>query len=264
MEKTNMKILIACLAAAILWPTSSAHAIGTITPVTPQERAALHREDLLTQAGEDALLSDNYVGAEKNFRAVLKLDRWDSQAYQGIAESLLGQHRPAEAVPVYKALIYRDPLKWSSTASETRALMGYAIALCQAGNWTEAVAIYEKALPDAQYGDAPKLDIHFDPDTPMPDQLQVIAHVAIGLQYFGGGEDKEALMEFGKGLRLDPDSVFANYYYGYGWGAMSPGDKAKFGSEQQAKAALQKAVKLGKGPVKSAAQKALQVASRAK
>jgi len=258
-----MKLLIACLAVAILWQSSPAHAIGEITPMTSQERATLHQEDVLSQAGEDALRAGNYLDAEKNFRGINSLDRWDAEAYRGVAEALAGQGRYGEAVHVYQALIYQDPFKWSSVVAETRVQMGYAAALGQAGRWSEAVAVYEKALPDVpQVG--PSINIHFDPRVPMPALLQSIAHIACGMQYTGNGENKAAFQAFAKAVQAAPDSDLANFCYGYGWQRLDPKDKAKALNEEQARAAFAKAAKLGKGEVKKAAQKALLVVMKSK
>jgi len=59
----------------------------------------------------------------------------------------------------------------------------------------------------------------------------------------------------GMASHLAPDSPFANYYYGYGWQVLDP--KAKMLHQEQAKAAFAKAVQLGKGDLKKAAEKAL-------
>ncbi len=140
--------------------------------------------------------------------------------------------------------------------------MGFANLLSQTGQWAEAISVYEKAIPDSAYGDAPKMNVHFDPQVPMPLQLQAMAHVATGIEYTERGETIKAFTEFEKGLVLAPDSAFANYYYGYGWQQLSPAERAQFGTAAQAKAALQKASRIGKGAVRNAATHALQVAMR--
>lgn len=251
------KLLLALLVAAS-WGMMPALAIDGVTANTPQEMSGLHQEDLLNAAGEESLKSGRYVEAEKDFRAINSLDRFDAGAYRGIGEALTGQGRLAEAVQAYQILIYQDPFKWSSIAQDTRTLMHYAILLSETGRWPEAVSVYEKALPTTpNFGDVPITDIHFDPRVPMPTQLQTVAHIASGLEYFGGGEKKDAFREFNEASLLVPDSAFANYYYGFGWRNLDPKERAKIGSEQQAKAALQKAILLGKADVKIAARKVL-------
>ena len=85
----------------------------------------------------------------------------------------------------------------------------------------------------------------------------------------GFGQDNEeknqaAMREYAAALSLEPNWDLANYYYGYGWQQLSPAERAHLGLAQEAKAqeALHKAVKIGKGLVKAAAQKALRVAMK--
>ncbi len=243
-------------------PPASPSQIG-ITANTAEEMLVLQQEDLLNEAGENALLVKHYEEAEADYRAIQSIDALDAGAYQGLGEALTGQGRVKEAIQAYQTLIYKDPFKWSSIAQEVRTQMYYAALLGQTGHWTEAVSIYEKALANVpKFGDTPLAETHFNPRLPMPTQLWTMAHIASGLQWQGSGENKAAFIEFGKAMSLDSDSVFANYYYGYGWQRLDPKDKAKIENAQQAKAALEKAVKLGKPDVKKAAQKALLVAAK--
>lgn len=100
---------------------------------------------------------------------------------------------------------------------------------------------------------------------PEPTALATAIHITRGLVYnatpdwAGDSQNKEAAAEYGKALQLAPDSPLTNYYYyyGVGWQQLSPAERAKIGNIQQAKAALRKAVLLGKGDVKKAAQRAL-------
>ena len=234
-----------------------------ITANTPEEVLVLQQEDLLNDAGEKALRAGHYEEAETDYRTIQSIDALDAGAYQGLGEALAGQGRVREALQAYQTLIYKDPFKWSSIAQEVRTQMYYAALLGQTGHWVEAVSIYEKALPNVpKFGDTPLAEAHFNPRLPMPTQLWTMAHIASGLQWQGSGENKAAFIEFSKAISLDSDSAFANYYFGYGWQRLDPKDKANFGNAQQAKAALEKAVKLGKPDVKEAAQKALLVAAK--
>jgi hypothetical protein len=102
-----------------------------------------------------------------------------------------------------------------------------------------------------------------------PAALQASAHIALGLcatfgSYSFGTNHAIAMSEFDKACHLQPDAPLTNYYYGYGWQNLAPNDRVKLINEQQAKAALQKAVRLGKGAVKEAAQKALLMAMKIK
>ena len=91
-----------------------------------------------------------------------------------------------------------------------------------------------------------------------------MAHVVLGIKYSVNGQSGKAFEDISKGVALSPVSSFANFHYGYSWQHLPAADKAKFGTEQQAKAALLKAVRIGKGDVKKAAQKALMVAMKPK
>jgi len=135
--------------------------------------------------------------------------------------------------------------------------MKYALLLSQTNQQAEAIRIYQKALlvvPDITERTITRFP---DATTLAPREFQASVHIALGLcASFGVGSDK-AMAEFAKARQLEPASSLTNYYYGYGWQRLAPAVRAKYGTPQQAKAALQKAVKLGKGDVKLAAAKAL-------
>ena len=65
------------------------------------------------------------------------------------------------------------------------------------------------------------------------------------------------MVEYTKALQLAPDNALINYFYGVGWQKLSPTERAKFGTVQQAKAHLRKAEKVGNANVKAAALRAL-------
>ena len=222
---------------------------------------AQHSDDIASQ-GDMYLKQGNFQAADESFRTALEVAKSSAtginpRATRGLAEALVGEGKTAEADQMYRTLIYEEPLKWSSYAQETRTMMRFAVLLSQTGKWSEATSVYKNALSKATFEDAPKLDANFDPQIPMPLLLQAMAHTAIGLEYSGHADNTAAFAEYNKGMQLQPDNPFVNYYYGIGWQRLSPADRAKFGTAQQAKAALQKAVLIGNADVKKAAQKAL-------
>ena len=251
-------------------PGGQASHIELLNNNTPQQKAEAKRQEIalqqssaLNDAGEKRLEQQQFPAAEDDFREALRLFPGIPAPYAGLADALEDQGRFAEALDTYRTL-FTYPSTISSTVQETRTRMGYAIALSQAGQWEEAVALYEKTIPSVPNdGDTLLNDIHFDSDVPMPDQLQSRAYVARGLENLGHGQYKRAFLNFTKAVHADSSSALANYYYGYSWGDLDSKDKQTLGGKQQARAALHKAVKLGKGPVKLAAQKALQVAINA-
>lgn len=237
-------------------------AMGEVDPALVA--VAQHSEDIAAQ-GDEYLKQGSYRAAEAAFQASLEVAKSSAtginpRATRGLAEALIGEGRLAEADQTYRTLIYQEPLKWSSVAEESRTLMKFAALLSQTGHWVEATGVYKQALSKAVYGDAPKLDVDFDPQTPMPLLLQALAHIAIGLEYSAHADSTAAFAEYRKGNQLQPDNALTNYYYGTGWQRLGPTDRLKFGTAQQARAALQKAVKIGNANVKAAALRALKSA----
>lgn len=229
----------------------------TVVPESPEETAAVQKSYDFVSEGEKLLASGNYSAAEQDFRAALAIKDWNVTADPGLAEALASQGRTQEALQVYRSLVYQYPANLSSDAQSARTLMRFASLLSQTGQWSEAVPLYNYALARADFGDAPKLDAHFDPQTPMPLELQALSHIAVGMEYGGHADNKKSFAEFTQALQLAPDMGLTNYYYGVGWQKLSPTERVKFGTAQQAKAALQKAVKIGNAEVKAAAAKAL-------
>ena len=118
-------------------------------------------------------------------------------------------------------------------------------------------------MPIIHDKDVMRANSHFSSEVPDFPTLAAAIHVAYGMvfssesNWAAQSQDTEAVGEYSKALQLAPNSPLANYCYGQGWQKLSPAERKQFGTAQQAKAALQKAVKLGKGGVKLAAAKAL-------
>ena len=256
-----MKILLISslfVLTASLLPVSPILATKYSGEFSPAQMIPIRRSAELVNAGEDACKLGNYEAAESDFKAAKLLMEENFAADRGLAEALTGEGNSEEAVQVYQTLLTPNPHIGSSITQEVRTQMGFAIVLSRTGRWQEAVAVYEKALPTAShFGDAPKIDIHFDPQVPMPAQLQALAHVAIGIEYTGYSDTERAFSEYEKAIQSDPNSAFTNYYYGYGWHSLDPKDQVRITHAQQAQAALEKAVKIGNADVKAAAAKAL-------
>ena len=177
-------------------------------PMSPELKAAELRAGQLNDEGNVLLSNGQYAAAEATFREALALWPDRGTPYAGLAEALDAQGREQDALAAYRTLFDRFAML-DSAVNETRTKMGYAIALSRAGQWAEAVAVYEKALPDSDGYFGPKIDTHFDPRVPMPSQLQALAHVASGAQY-NGNDPRRAFLHYAQALRLDPDSPFTN------------------------------------------------------
>ena len=183
-------------------------------------------------------------------------------AEEVLAASLEAQGEDHQALEEYHKMVVDGGAKYP------RVLVPYAQLLLKSGKWAEAVAVYNfdpgkpkpgSDLPDWAEG-------RFSPDVPKPRAFAVALHIARGQIYSntpdwaGERQNTEAMAEYEKALALEPDSARANFFYGFGWKRLSPDERGKYGTEQQAKAALLKAVRIGKGDVKKAAEKELRVA----
>ena len=259
--------------------------------LTPQEKA--HSEAVLAhlnemdRAGFEALQAKDFVAAEDFFRESIETCPQPDN-YFHLGEALSGQKRIPEAIAAYRAGVYKrhpDGMPYTIAAFMNEAgknapydpnaqicpgniatmyWMQYALLLSQTGQGAEAAVIYQKALPDVPDVRGDDGAALLEAATPSPEALQAAAHVSVGLcaTFFTNHDD--AMREFDKAQRLQPDSALTNYFYAYGWKNLTPAERGKYGTEQQAKAALLKAIRLGKGEVKKAAQKALMVAMKPK
>ncbi len=227
----------------------------------PEYLARIQDYNAELSSAKASLQAGNYAQAEQGFRAAIA-DDWGDGPYIGLAETLVAEGRTVEALQTYYA--YFHPAVGSFQGGGTidpKVNLEYALLLNQNGQWMEAVDHYNAALPDLVKWDY-KASLRFDAAAPQPAALAAAAHIGLGLydnviEFSEPGGNTKALQEYNAALRLAPDWDAANYYYGYGWQHLSPTERAKFGTMQQAKAHLQKAEKTGNANVKAAAQKVL-------
>ena len=238
----------------------------------PISAEALARQDEAAQMCRHAAIDlhlGNYAQAEEEARQADALDLLAGVPQEVLAAALEAQGKDQEALQAYRSL---------AMGGQTRDLLPYAQLLLKSGQWAQAVAVYNQVLPHlpdvgphpetpiVHDGDLIRASSHFTPDVPEPAALATALHITRGMVYnttpgwAGTGQDTEAMAEYAKALQTAPGNALANYYYGVGWHKLSPTDRAKFGTAQQAKAALQKAVKIGNANVKAAALKALKSA----
>jgi tetratricopeptide (TPR) repeat protein len=231
------------------------------TPSQQKERQAITTQVLeLIDDATAAMNAGQYADAEVDARQAVSLDAGWGNGEELLAASLYAQGKTQEALQQYQTVVEHYD-------QQPRNELPYAQLLLQTGHWQQAVAAYNKALSSLGSGDLVRANSNFSPNVPQPTQLAAAIHIAMGLTMEGGdfhgtyqARTEQAMAHFQKALALEPANGLVNYYYGYGWQKLSPADQAKFGTTQQAKAALQKAVKVGNGNVKKAAQKALRVA----
>ena len=225
---------------------------------TPQQKALNQEYQTDYDEGKANLQNKNYSLSEVNFQSAIDASP-NGSAYLGLAEAFAGQGKITDALQAYWLLFHPGPRQSWGGSYIPKADLEYALLLDQTGHWDEALAHYNHAVPDLPRGDL-KIAVGFDPGAPQPAALAAASHVGLGLYdnfEYQPDSDARAFQEYAAALQIAPNWDVANYYYGIGWQKLSPADRAKFGTAQQAKAALQKAVKVGKGNVKAAAEKAL-------
>ncbi len=266
MNTNKNKVIIAAFSLLLNAPYTmiiqSAHAQNSDHARLPISSQQLALEDQVAQLDREAAIAlhtGRYVEAEAAAREAVKIDPFQfGIADEILAESLMGQNKDQEAIVVYYGL---------SQGNQARNLLPYAQLLLKSGRWAQAVAVYNQALPFLGHEELEQITSHFSPDVPQPEALAIAIHLERGQLYNttpnwvdGAFQNTEAMAEYQKALQLAPDNALTNYYYGVGWHKLSPTDRVKFGTAQQAKAALQKAVKIGNANVKAAALKALKSA----
>ncbi len=255
-------------------PKRPASLTRNILPMTTEGLARLKKMGMLTHEAEVSLHAGDYAAAEVQARQAIATDPIHSGiTEEDLASALEAQGKDQEALEQYQRVVEHYD-------RQPRNLLPYALLLLKSGQWEQSLAVYNRVLPSlpdvgphpeaitVHDRDAMQTNSRFSPDAPEPAALATALHIARGLVYnsmcdwAGEPQNKEAMAEYQKALQLAPNSGLANYYYGVGWQKLGPDERAKFGTAQQAKAALQKAVKFGRGDVKVAAQKALMVAMK--
>ena len=272
-NQTNKIMLGFILNGCCLLTGQAAQAQSTEHNRIPISAEAFAREAEAGQVCRDAAIDlhlGNYARAEDEARQAEALDFLAGGPHEVLAAALEAQGKDQEALQAYHFL---------AMGGQTRDLLPYAGLLLKSGQWAQALAVYNQALPRlpdvgphleatiVHDGDVIRASSRFSPDVPEPMALATAIHIARGMVYnntpsWGDGayQNTEAMAEYAKALQTAPNNALANYYYGVGLQKLSPTERVKFGTAQQAKAALQKAVKIGNVNVKAAALKALKSA----
>jgi tetratricopeptide (TPR) repeat protein len=262
--KTFMLVLAVCFCVASvataqapqLQSVPRSSSAGSYIPPTPQQMSRLVQAGQLAQASAADLHLGNYVEAESEAREALAINN-DGRAEEVLAAALEGQGRDKEALEAYRVMVVDEK------AAYPRVLLPYAQLLLKSGQWAQAVAVYNQALPSLGHEELEQITSHFTPDEPQPEALATAIHLERGQLYnaasdwAGEPQNTEAMTEYQKALQLAPNNALTNYYYGVGWHKLSLAERVKFGHSDQAKAALQKAAQLGDPSVKKMAEETL-------
>ncbi len=258
--RTPLALLLSAVCACIGQGTQAQVMQHVRVPISPEAQERFAQSSLLSRTAAADLHAGRYAQAETEARQAVSMDWLNGEGLEVVAQALDAQGKEQEALQAYHRLTMDSK---GHLGGRSRTLLPYALLLLKSGQWEQAVAAYNQATALYPESNPVRANSHFSPDVPDPTALAVMIHIARGQIYnehtnrSGESQNTEALAEYGKALQLAPNSDLANYYYGVGWQKLSPAERAKVGSVQQAKAALQKAVLLGKGDVKKAAEKAL-------
>jgi tetratricopeptide (TPR) repeat protein len=217
-----------------------------VIPVTPQQEARMRRLGELGEAAAAALDDEQYAEAEADAREALSIRMDYGIAQEVLASSLNAQGKTQQALKAYATIA-------SEGDTLPRNLLPYALLLLKTGHWAQAVAAYDKQLPFLAEGGLMVANSHFSSAVPQPRQLATALHIALGLTdetatWGGHMQDDKALAEFRWAETLTPDSALAYLYYGR--------QLQHMGHRAQAQVAYTKAVALGRGDVKAAAETA--------
>jgi len=236
-------------------------------PLTPKQQAASEQAGQLSLDAATDLHAQNYIRAEAEARAALAIND-DGRAEEVLAAALEKQGKDQEALRQYQTAVEHYD-------NQPRNLLPYAQLLLKSGQWAQAVSVYNEALPHlpdvglhletpiVHDGDLIRANNHFSPDVPKLGALATALHITRGMIYAtspgwaGTGQDTEAMTEYAKALQTAPGNAMANYYYGVGWHKLSPAERVKFGTAQQAKAALQRAAQSDDPSIKKMAAETL-------
>lgn len=205
----------------------------------------------LARAGQISLSKSEFDAAESDFRQALILYSHNPWALIGSGMILERQGRPAEALAAYRQALGDRPDNgfYSNAPWEGEAMARYGLLAEGAGQWAEAVTAYEKARERLNVHFYPVPDVHFDPAVRQPSQLRAMLYVVQGLCLDAQSKQVEALGAFAEAAHLDPEQPFAQFNLARGL--------RKAGRAAEARAAFQKAARLGSGAVQAEAQKAL-------
>jgi tetratricopeptide (TPR) repeat protein len=218
--------------------------------------------------GESALAKGEYATAETAFKSALNIMPGHEYAEELLARTLGAEGKTDEAIAMYRERLYNAHSGQTTPQEQTyvgrnipslvsgpetwHACMEYTVLLAQTSQWREAVSVYERTLPrieDYTGTHYPKINAHFDADSPNPAGLEAAAHVVNGLQYHIGNTVMDtqlsAVAEFEQAHKLAPSWPLATYYYAYGL--------EHAGRDREAKAAYQEVAKTGDGKLKELA-----------
>jgi tetratricopeptide (TPR) repeat protein len=191
-------------------------------PITPAQKAAWVKSGELEHKSVLALDAGQYTLAVANARQVLAIGgaQHDPTAETVLAYALVAQGKDQEALNQYGQMYSRGD-------QQPGDLLQYALLLLKHGHWSNAVDVYEKAVPNvgedvAKGREMLLAESAFSHDDPQPKELEANILIAIGMSgdLVSGLARKyrpeRSLVELKRALDLEPDSPLARLAYAGG------------------------------------------------
>jgi tetratricopeptide (TPR) repeat protein len=209
----------------------------------------------LYEVAASALDAGKYSLAESDATKSLVLVPGEEIPLAILAAAFDDEGKVSEALSTYATL--RSQGAWQG-----RVLLPYALLLLKNGDYNQALAVYERALPfiSSYIYNGPQIlseDSDFLPDTQDERHLEANIRIALGWTYdtgttwAGHSQAMKALPEYSRAYALENDSPVACIAYATGL--------KEAGRNVEARAILQKAISNSKGDVKETASDELQL-----
>ena len=236
-------------------PISTNSIIGVTSGYDAKQAAANAQETF----GQSRLKQGNVNGAVEVFRAAVDL-RPRPEAYEMLIDALLLARRDAEALATFREYVYPKPGRKINSSGNQNAdtLLRFALLLAKAGQYDEAITVYQAGEAKVANVFGPRVDVAFFPKAFNRAAFEAAVHTCLGLKgrYFrddpkGVKANAFALAEYRKAIAAKPDFALAHFYLGETLRVVHGG------LTDEARAAYEKAAKLGRGAVVERAQKAL-------
>ncbi len=178
--------------------------------------ATYHRNEaegarLLKEAARE-FDAGQYALAERDARKAVSLNTHGRED-EIVAASLMAQGKDKEALDQYLDFVNHGD-------RSPATLLPYALLQLRAGNWQEAIAAYNAALPHLACGQLLAAHSHFDSNSSDTGAIESAIRLAWGLTYSWeagfSGQPQTGLAEtqFKQALVLEPNDGITNLYYG--------------------------------------------------
>ena len=220
------------------------------------KQAAANAQELL---GQRLVKQGNLNGAVEAFRAAVDL-RPRPEAYEMLIDALLLARRDAEALATFREYVYPKPGRKINSSGNQNAdtLLRFALLLAKAGQYDEVITVYQAGEAKVANVFGPRVDVAFFPKAFNRAAFEAAVHTCLGLEgrYFrddpkGVKANAFALAEYRRAIAAKPDFALAHFYLGETLRVVHGG------LSDEARAAYEKAAKLGRGAVVERVQKAL-------